>query len=89
MDEEANQILLQHHAPLIPSWTSTPIPSLSFSAGGLLALADLGTIARRTAVVGGASWLDALVLAPGLHYQQAADALLEQAPRLAPVPGPA
>ncbi|KAM3541817.1 hypothetical protein BM221_009355 [Beauveria bassiana] len=87
MDEEANQILLQHHAPLIPSWTSTPIPSLSFSAGGLLALADLGTIARRTAVVGGASWLDALVLAPGLHYQQAADALLEQAATLASEPG--
>ncbi|KAH8713983.1 hypothetical protein HC256_007099 [Beauveria bassiana] len=87
MDDEANQILLQHHAPLIPSWTSTPIPSLSFSAGGLLALADLGTIARRTAVVGGASWLDALVLAPGLHYQQAADALLEQAATLASEPG--
>ncbi|KAM3494327.1 hypothetical protein MY3957_002335 [Beauveria namnaoensis] len=87
MDDEATRILLQHHAPLIPSWTSTPIPSLSFSAGGLLALADLGTIARRTAVVGGASWLDALVLAPGLHYQQAADALLEQATTLASEPG--
>ncbi|KAM3432880.1 hypothetical protein MY4824_006269 [Beauveria thailandica] len=87
MHDEPSEMLLQHHAPLIPSWTSTPIPSLSFSAGGLLALADLGTIARRTSVVGGASWLDALVLAPGLHYQQAADALLEQAAALASEPG--
>ncbi|KAM3557903.1 hypothetical protein ARSEF4850_004845 [Beauveria asiatica] len=87
MHDEPSEMLLQHHAPLIPSWTSTPIPSLSFSAGGLLALADLGTVARRTSVVGGASWLDALVLAPGLHYQQAADALLEQAATLASEPG--
>ncbi|KAM3500238.1 hypothetical protein MY10362_006583 [Beauveria mimosiformis] len=87
MHDESSKMLLQHHAPLILSWTSRPIPSLSFSAAGLLALADLGTIARRTAVVGGASWLDALVLAPGLHYQQAADALLEQAATLASEPG--
>lgn len=60
---------------LIPSWSSEPIPGLSLSAGGLLALADLNTIAQRTALTGGSSWLDALVLAPGLHYQQAADAL--------------
>ncbi|OAA79410.1 hypothetical protein LEL_02896 [Akanthomyces lecanii RCEF 1005] len=63
------------HTPLIPSWTSNPIPYLSLSAGGLLALADLNTVAQRTAITGGSSWLDALVLAPGLHYQQAADAL--------------
>lgn len=60
---------------LISSWTDEPIPGLSLSAGGLLALADLNTIAQRTALAGGSSWLDALVLAPGLHYQQAADAL--------------
>ena len=64
--------------PLIPSWSPTPIPNLSLSAGGLLALADLTTIAQRTVIAGGSSWLDALVLAPGLHYQQAADALLDQ-----------
>lgn len=63
------------HTPLIPSWSSNPIPYLSLSAGGLLALADLNTVAQRTAITGGSSWLDALVLAPGLHYQQAADAL--------------
>ncbi|KAI1803876.1 hypothetical protein F4811DRAFT_553395 [Daldinia bambusicola] len=58
-----------------PNWTQTPIPGFEVSASGLLALADLGTIAKRTQIVGGSSWLDALLLAPGLHYQQAADAL--------------
>ncbi|KAH8201991.1 hypothetical protein TruAng_003834 [Truncatella angustata] len=58
-----------------PNWTQVPIPNFSLSASGLLALADLSTIAQRTAITGGASWLDALLLAPGLHYQQAADAL--------------
>lgn len=73
MEESANGVLATH--PLIPSWSATPIPYLSLSAGGLLALADLDTVAQRTAITGGSSWLDALVLAPGLHYQQAADAL--------------
>ncbi|RYO79933.1 hypothetical protein DL766_007425 [Monosporascus sp. MC13-8B] len=58
-----------------PNWSQTPIPNFEPSAGGLLALADLGTIAQRTAIVGGSSWLDSLILAPGLHYQQAAEAL--------------
>lgn len=40
-----------------------------------MALADLSTIAQRTAITGGSSWMDILLLAPGLHYQQAADAL--------------
>lgn len=61
--------------PLISSWSSTPVPNLSLSAAGLLALADLHTIAQRTVITGGSSWLDAFVLAPGLHYQQAVDAL--------------
>ena len=58
-----------------PGWNQTPIPGLSLSAAGLLALADLSTAARRTAITGGSSWLDSLVLVPGLHYQQAADEL--------------
>lgn len=70
--------LFPSHQPFISSWTSTPIPNLALSAGGLLALADLNTIAQRTAITGGSSWLDALVLAPGLHYQQAADSLDQQ-----------
>ncbi|KAL2686935.1 hypothetical protein Neosp_004480 [[Neocosmospora] mangrovei] len=65
---------------LIPSWTTTPLPSIVLSASGLLALADLRTISRRTALVGGASWVDSLVLAPGLHYQQACDDFEREAP---------
>lgn len=61
--------------PLISGFSSTPIPNLSLSAAGLLALADLHTVAQRTVITGGSSWLDALVLAPGLQYQQAVDAL--------------
>ncbi|KAJ4218923.1 hypothetical protein NW759_008076 [Fusarium solani] len=71
-----------HNQPrsLIPSWTTTPLPGIVLSASGLLALADLRTISRRTALVGGASWVDALVLAPGLHYQQACDDFEREAP---------
>lgn len=58
-----------------PNWTQTPIPNFSLSAAGLITLADLSTVSERTAIVGGSSWLDSLLLAPGLHYQQAADAL--------------
>ncbi|KAJ4422388.1 hypothetical protein N0V82_002943 [Gnomoniopsis sp. IMI 355080] len=61
--------------PFISSWSSHPIPNFSLSASGLLVLADLNTIAQRTVLRGGSSWLDSLVLAPGLHYQQAADDL--------------
>lgn len=61
--------------PLIAAFSSTPIPNLSLSAAGLLALADLHTVAQRTVITGGSSWLDAFVLAPGLQYQQAVDAL--------------
>lgn len=60
-----------------PEWTTHPIPGVSLSAGGLLALADLSTVAQRTAITGGSSWLDSLLLAPGLHYQQAADELVK------------
>ncbi|KAK3363298.1 hypothetical protein B0T25DRAFT_35631 [Lasiosphaeria hispida] len=60
-----------------PEWSNRPIPGVSLSAGGLLALADLSTIAQRTAITGGSTWLDSLLLAPGLHYQQAADELVK------------
>lgn len=59
--------------PVLPK---TPVPHLSLSAAGLVALADLQTIARRAALTGTSSWLDALVLAPGLHYQQAAEEVI-------------
>lgn len=60
-----------------PDWTTKPIPNLSLSASGLIALADLSTIAQRTAITGGSSWMDTLLLAPGLQYQQAADELVK------------
>lgn len=61
-----------------PEWTTHPIPGVSLSAGGLLALADLSTIAQRTVITGGSTWLDSLLLAPGLHYQQAAEELAKR-----------
>ncbi|KAH8886792.1 hypothetical protein GQ53DRAFT_727357 [Thozetella sp. PMI_491] len=60
-----------------PDWTTKPIPGLAISASGLIALADLSTIAQRTAIAGGSSWMDSLLLAPGLQYQQAADDLVK------------
>ncbi|EAQ89612.1 hypothetical protein CHGG_06231 [Chaetomium globosum CBS 148.51] len=62
----------------IEGWAQKPFPTLAFSAGGVLALADLQTIAQRTALTGGASWMDTLLLAPGIHYQQAADELFRK-----------
>ncbi|KAI5796165.1 hypothetical protein FPQ18DRAFT_326987 [Pyronema domesticum] len=46
---------------------STSISGISLDAAGLVALADLNTIAQRTAIVGSASLLDCLVLAPGIY----------------------
>ncbi len=46
---------------------------VTFEAAGLVALADLSTVAMRTALTGTASYLDTLVLAPGMHQQQSAD----------------
>ncbi|PHH89925.1 hypothetical protein CDD83_4932 [Cordyceps sp. RAO-2017] len=43
---------------------------MSFDAGGLIALAGLSTIQQRTALTGTATFLDALVLCPGIHTQQ-------------------
>ncbi|KAI1854225.1 hypothetical protein JX265_000630 [Neoarthrinium moseri] len=72
---------LLKRAAAFPHWSKVPIPNFTLSAGGLIALADLGTIAQRTAITGGSSWLDSLLLAPGLHYQQAADALADESAR--------
>ncbi|KAK4239151.1 hypothetical protein C8A03DRAFT_32766 [Achaetomium macrosporum] len=62
-------------ATFIPGWNQKPFSTITLSAGGLLAIADLQTIAQRTALTGGASWMDSLVLAPGIQYQAAADEL--------------
>lgn len=73
----ADRVLPPNHEPrpLLPGWTNNPIPNFSLSASGLIMLADLSTLAHRTALRGGSSWLDFLLLVPGLHYQQAADEL--------------
>lgn len=57
------------------SCVNTPFPNVSLEAAGLLALADLRTIATRTALTGNATLLDALVLCPGIHRQQEATSL--------------
>ncbi len=49
------------------------ISGITLESAGLVALADLSTVAVRTALMGTASWLDILVLAPGMHQQQSAD----------------
>ncbi|KAG8860521.1 hypothetical protein FRB96_003775 [Tulasnella sp. 330] len=51
------------------------ITGVSLDAAGLVALADLKTLARRTALVGGASYIDIFLLAPGIHCQQDASEL--------------
>lgn len=48
------------------------VPSISLDAAGLIALADLDTIARRTALLGTAPLVDAFLLCPGIHRQQKA-----------------
>lgn len=56
-------------------WSKTPVPGVSLDATGLVALADLTTIAKRTALTGTSSFLDLLVLCPGIHRQQYATEL--------------
>ncbi|PBK88125.1 hypothetical protein ARMGADRAFT_443253 [Armillaria gallica] len=53
--------------------TSSISGHITLEAAGLLVLADLPAVASRTALTGGASFLDALVLVPGMHKQQCAD----------------
>ncbi len=48
------------------------ISGITLESAGLVALADLSTVAVRTALTGTASYLDVLVLAPGMHQQQSA-----------------
>ena len=51
-------------------WNNSPLPGVSLDATGLIALADLTTIAQRTALNGNACLLDLLVLCRGIHHQQ-------------------
>jgi len=46
------------------------LPRFVVESGGIVALADLTTIAERTALMGKSSWFDILVIAPGIHLHQ-------------------
>lgn len=59
----------------LQSWLSSNNPRISLDAAGLVALADLSTVARRTELTGTSSILDTLVLCPGLYKQQDAPEL--------------
>ncbi|KAE9574490.1 hypothetical protein CGMCC3_g9421 [Colletotrichum fructicola] len=45
-------------------------PEMSLDAAGLVALADLTTVQKRTALTGTSSLLDSFILCPGMHMQQ-------------------
>jgi hypothetical protein len=51
------------------------MPHVTLDAAGIVALADLDIIARRTALSGTSRFADVLVLCPGLHTQQSASDL--------------
>ncbi|KAI6882554.1 hypothetical protein D0869_08754 [Hortaea werneckii] len=71
-------IPLKREPPLstaVSRWLAEDYPKVSLDAAGLVALADLTTVARRTALTGTSCLLDALVLCPGLHKQQNAPEL--------------
>ncbi|KAL2757668.1 hypothetical protein ACRALDRAFT_1068201 [Sodiomyces alcalophilus JCM 7366] len=61
------------HSILSPRMNSTPIPGFDLSPSTLFAIADFHSIPDRTALRGGVSLFEVLVLAPGLQYQQSAD----------------
>lgn len=48
---------------------------MSLDAAGIVALADIKTIALRTALTGTSAYLDTFVLCPGIHRQQSAPEL--------------
>ncbi len=57
---------------VLAMFKKSSISGITLESAGLVALADLSTVAVRTALTGTASYLDVLVLAPGMHQQQSA-----------------
>ena len=54
------------------SWAQSPFPRVSLDAAGLVSLADLSTVAKRTALTGTSNYLDVFIISPGFHRQQSA-----------------
>ena len=59
----------------LSGWISNLASTIRLDAVGLVALANIKTTSRRTALTGTSCLLDALVIVPGLHTQQDADEL--------------
>lgn len=51
------------------------LDKFKLDAAGLVALADLQSIAKWTAITGTSSFMDSLFLAPGIHKQSSAPSL--------------
>lgn len=68
---------LPHTASMasLPAWARNAASNVTLDAAGLIALAELKTIPRRTALTGSASLCDTLILCPGVHRQQTATTL--------------
>ena len=62
-------------AAYVHTWARSLFSGTSLDFAGLVALADLETIARRTAITGSASYFDVFLLCPGIHRQQYATGL--------------
>ncbi|OJD12792.1 hypothetical protein AJ78_06669 [Emergomyces pasteurianus Ep9510] len=57
------------------SWNFLPVSGVSLNAAGLVAIAEVSVLAKRTALTGTSTLLDILVLCPGIHRQQSASEL--------------
>ncbi|EGC45411.1 conserved hypothetical protein [Histoplasma capsulatum var. duboisii H88] len=57
------------------SWNFLPVSEVSLNAAGLVAIAEVSVLAKRTALTGTSALLDILVLCPGIHRQQSAPEL--------------
>lgn len=66
------RLLSQDVIPKVSAGICRSMPRFNLDLAGLLVLADLQTVAKRTALTGTSAWLDVFVLAPGLHKQTAA-----------------
>ncbi|PGH02630.1 hypothetical protein GX51_04513 [Blastomyces parvus] len=57
------------------SWNFLHVSGVSLNAAGLVAIAEVSVLAKRTALTGTSTLLDILVLCPGIHRQQSAPEL--------------